>query len=906
MTPADLKKTLVKNQTDNNGNVVLPDSAITSSDLDWLLKEVFKAAGNVTFTKTKITLSSGTEVTLAGDVQLFGATPVVSVKVVFDVTNVIDATLSASVSSSISLSNVVNKYISGADIPAIDFTSLTMSATPASKKFSANAQLSTWTIKAGHPNVQVKGVTLDLSYDSGTTTATVKGSVTVASNTFDVSYTMPGKFSVKGTLQSIDFKTLADALSEVAFDAPSNFPSIKLTSSTFTVNKDGGDLSISVSSTVNDWGELVLDVVDESGTWNFAAGFGSPKGWKLSQISSVFDPLNDITFENSALVIASFADGSFTFPHITLRDGVAKGINLQSTLDVTGSSNKVIDNVASLVKVTSVDVNAAIEDPLTDSFLDASLNAAAKILNVTMQNPGLKLVLTPEAELHGTFVVPVESKQLDVTGILSVTDTTAAFDAVATGDLTAPGGFQGVTLQQVAVQINVDFGGEIGLGLGGQLKLKNVARPYTFAFVFKTGTTIFNPVLLSTKIPKLDLPDIFGSVMNGGITLPAALADISFADIIIYWCDEPGTTLPNGDPATVGFAFHAAMDAWGWHAQGGIKMDFADNFSGSLAMDKVDLGNGAFTLTGNSKGGGPTLAFDTTKQSLAVSLDASVMGIDQTDIDADVSSDHLSFTLTENIPGFLGTSLAVQASNPLSFSFAANINLQVDVHTGPIELPQTSINLGSLHIQGGFTGSVHVSMNNGTFLLSITGGLSWQGQNWTLASPITMHTIISDITDIEHQITSHYISNAESIFNSLFDTADGYLTLVKNGVLTGGDSVLNVLWHVFGMVNPVKIANLLEQYGVHGDGSIHSDKAVHADTPQGPHTDSYVPPHGDANPHSDHGSSWHHLDVGHHVDTPQGPHGDTHVPPHADTNPHLDKGIHVDAGCRPTKPEPTA
>ncbi len=95
------------------------------------------------------------------------------------------------------------------------------------------------------------------------------------------------------------------------------------------------------------------------------------------------------------------------------------------------------------------------------------------------------------------------------------------------------------------------------------------------------------------------------------------------------------------------------------------------------------------------------------------------------------------------------------------------------------------------------------------------------------------------------------------------------------------------------------IANAFK--GIHADVNI-----GHADTPQGPHADSQVPPHGrfrtacrrgrghtdshqDAwgvGPHEDFGNP--HVDSAPHADTPAGPHADTNVPPHGDIPTHID------------------
>src|SRR5256885_285814 len=121
-----------------------------------------------------------------------------------------------------------------------------------------------------------------------------------------------GNFSISGTLPTIDLKALLKAIIGDVIVFPASFPAIELENSRVSIQKFQQDYVCQISTTVDQWGSIMVDAAKQRGQWGVAAGFALPGGWKLSTLTTlpIFD---DLAFDSLALVVSSFRDPGFVF-----------------------------------------------------------------------------------------------------------------------------------------------------------------------------------------------------------------------------------------------------------------------------------------------------------------------------------------------------------------------------------------------------------------------------------------------------------------------------------------------------------------------------------------------------------------------------------------------------------------
>ncbi len=724
------------------------------------------------------------------------------------------------------------------------------------------------------------------------------------------------------------------------FNIPSNLSGLAVKNIGFEakINTGEKDYSLDLNAKTS-WGDVALFVQDNAGTWGAALGIGVAKGFTLAKIDQGLALFDVLTFSDSAIVISDFKDDTLKIAGIT---GVVDGVEFASTLSVNGNSgsselSKIVNELAK--SLSNVPIEITIDLTVTNDF------EISATIEKTFSLPGFSKVVLSDIEmsiksspitaiLSGDLSLPIKIpanptvNSIDVNGAISFTysDGTGTVEATLSSDtvIVDPFKFPGVTLDEVGVGLDVSFGVETGVGvtlegdfLLGQNKVKLDNK---FAITMEFTDDLPNPSLLYCETKNLSLPVIFDSVIGSGVQLPSILSSFSFNDLMFYWCDK-AQTLPDGTSCQPGIGYNAGIDFWGFDTYSSLMINQGTGIKGEASIDPIHLLNNKISLTGKGKAGhgvkagGAYFDFDTTKKAFDVSLDANILGITEV-VNAKVSSTALDIQVNTNL-GFLEDSLHIEfekGGSVMSFdsSLSIGVNCKPDIKIG-------GVNLGTIHINDTMTGTIDVSFKNGTLSAKVNASFDFNGASFKFKFDIGEN--LTDVAHLASVIESKIVSEATSIFSSYFKKVENYISAVGKGLLTGGEFVVNVIYHVYtkSITDLFKIlADLPKSF--HVDGTIDFPIKIAPSIPSvSEHVDlgHIVDVHADAL-HIDHHTFLGHVDTGfnEHADlsasktiaTPKfdvtildidpSKHFDMVMPPsvHADTtSPHIGLNPHLDA-----------
>ena len=820
----NLFETLKDNYASNVNAVAFPDKKVTSSGLSWILKNIFKIGRN----KISIKNVSVTENTADGTVELSGT---------FELFGPVDFDLSFTFSSSggksietamtaaypsangtqgtLKLSDLISKLnIKIPVIPHLTVTALNISA--ASGSFSIDDIMfgNDWKINVGANSLDVSGLDLSLGYASGDGfTGSLTGTVTIDQQPIGVAYELPSNdFSVGGTIASMGLEDLVHDFISGSFQLPSGFPDLTLKNASFNIGKSGKDYHLSVDvGDLNGWGEFELEIQEVNHEWGFIGGFALQSDWNLSHISSIFNPIKDLDFKNMGLVLSTIESSDFTFTSSKYKvplpqNGLVEGANFFGSLQFPNNTKSAVGALGKLIGLSgqSIYLDATFpESGLSGTRISASIGdtfcippSTSKAKHaLTLDSPALFITAEPSFGISGTMNIPIKNQTLSIAGDLHVSVDDIGFDAYAdTSSLSQPVGFNGVKLDGIGVSMGLEIETfDLDFGLEGKFELGSNPSSDLFAFKFGVGATIFNPVYLDAQFDQLDLADIFSAVMAPHHSLPSALHKISFANLLIYWADEP-STLPDGTAISPGFQFNASPATFfGFQANANITMDFDSGFSGLLSIPKpIKAGSVLKVTDATHKNQGPHLSFSTISSPyLFASIDVQLFKIANSSIQATIDSSGMSFTMKNSVRGFLDDELDIAVSTSkgnFGFAFGSTVKstISFSVHFGKIG----GINFGTLHINNtGFKGSVHVSMStSGGFTMSISGGIVFDGSSFTMPA-IKVHAVPADLSNIPNLIEKQFEKFGTSIFSPLIKDTSKYAKLVEKGIVKGADTV---------------------------------------------------------------------------------------------------------------------
>ncbi len=494
--------------------------------------------------------------------------------------------------TTVNVSNLIAYLIPEAvDIPQITLEYFEFSCQPSSTStiYSLDACFSSdWTLAIGPTSMSITQAVVTVSYGptasggASATTGSMGGTIVFNSDiTFTVTYAIPGSFSVRGQIPSIDLTALIAELVNLVMQLPEGFD---LTFSNCFValcyGSGGQTLSFQVSADMDGFGAIAFEAFETGGQWGYAAGLsvGSAGISAVPGLSALAPFDSFFSFEELVLVVSTTAMSGFVFPVVPPPSGTTSTTSPTGTV-VLPPSQSVVEG---LTAYAQVDLSTAEEPGLQLMFELFNLSAA---LSVTVQvgltsvasnssvtaaivgeiNDNLQVAGSMGASLIGDNV------SLNVQGTLTVVinGQTLVFamlfqlqvnGALLSGSYTGTIDFYIVKLSNVILEIGMDFEEIPSIGFGAQVDtavmessvmvLLDSVIPTQSMFIgsvseISLGIFLENVCGELQQQPPSDLVDTL-NVVNIGGTSPFTITDTS---------DTLANELNDYDVAAVSAAF---------------------------------------------------------------------------------------------------------------------------------------------------------------------------------------------------------------------------------------------------------------------------------------------------------------------------------------------------------------
>lgn len=910
--------------------------------------------------------------------------------------------------SEISLTKIANslaKHI-GAKlpdvIPDISLKNVNISFNSDHGDFSFIGEVSTPTkVQLGSATYEVKTrVNLQSSTDSSTGKKVFSGKTEaylfLNDNVWEISYELANTASiieVSWSTSDEDGLSIGEILATFGLKLDLKIPEdLDLSLIQLSAKYDTGKAQLTLSGKSAKYGDTFITAgKDSQGKAAFIIGANLDDFHKLSDIPGIgkeLKPADFLTFEKVGVMISTGYFKGYTIPQLppltVSTEGVSSdghtpiqpmvmgtsldltpGISFATVLDFGKVTDPSIKKMGEILGGNALTIQASLGAGVVSLF--AGLNTSVSIplpenAKLELRNTAVKIQagVLQQIQLQGEVSIPMGDQTLDFTGrfMISPTELTFAADAEQENkSASQPMGFNGVALNQIGISLGIGtVPPSFSLGLMGAFQLGDQPPAANkFAFDFGISAGVITPNLLNCEIKELDLPIIYNACVVGGAKLPNDFNEVRFSNLMIYWCTVP-VSLPDGSMAVPGYGFNGDMYFFGWQAKASLMIALTSGIHGQAWMDQINLGDGAVVATSVDGKQGPSISVSTSSSPyFSVDFYGNILGLKQT-AKGEITNSGFAFEMKNDAFGFLESNLVCSFSDGNHFYLKTAIDFELDLDVGPITVPGSEVSLGSLHLDGGFSGSLIIDISPEHFSTKITGSIGFQNERLTMPE---IDVEIRDFGKVIETIEKQIQDNVEDIFGGFISDSGKYLGLVKDGVVKGADDTVKVLTDVYhmssqGVQDAVKKVNLSVSQSVHTDiTSPHTDTpGIHSDTPKkhidvapthadvkaphidikpvhtdiarthidtnphwdvqgthadwhgdtflgSSHTDHAITPHGDSHSHTDnqmtpHGdSSTNHSDSTPHTDNVLTQHGDTNTP-HADLSPHVDTTPHAD------------
>lgn len=647
------------------------------------------------------------------------------------------------------------------DVPPIEVVELSFSATPSTSAYSlAVAVENAWSISLGSTQLSIEELAFAISTAGGTSQARIGGVVTIGPAIISLDWQMPGTFSLNGTIPEILLSELIAGLSPGGTSWIDSFPTITLENTTLAIQRfQNGGYFLAAGSTVDGFGTFEIEFSEIGGSTGFTFGFSLVPGWRLTQLSSVFDValLSDLEFENATLVLSTNDNPNFSFHSLTPQGnnltpilpgqsaGVMAGMYFYADLKLDVDDDTAMGTVAKLLQgsnpatsLTHLTVSLAIPANYQNTVFVAGLTSSFSLFDTITLN-SLSVTIKPFQEyldlaMMVTFNIQGHSFALE--GGVVVAGADAEIYLRTATPWVEPFGIKGLTLQAMAVGFVVD---NAGVSLQGQVKLGSGKRAITLTAAMEFSLAEEVPdVFMVKEVGSVSLADIIHAFVASA-AVPSALNNISLFDFRFLIVANPvgWTDLLTKQHYSAGVAFSGKVQVCSLVPSVAMQVDYATGIHASGQLDNpLVIGNVVTIANASDPTKGPFIQINSAQAPyVSMSIALTLYEISKVQAVATVSNNafNLSFDYTIAAASSIGK-LSASASlvNGNQFNLAASCSVSLPSF-GPLKVGKYS--LGTIASGFSVAGSVNLTVGPGVAIsLAVSGGFVLGGYNMVLPS----------------------------------------------------------------------------------------------------------------------------------------------------------------------------
>ncbi|MEJ2249281.1 MAG: hypothetical protein P8Y70_00380 [Candidatus Lokiarchaeota archaeon] len=579
-------------------------------------------------------------------------------------------------------------------LPQIEFSDFTISISPAKEKVVYTVKARTgWEIPIGFNSLKLSEIEISLSKSKEKGEVKYSGSfggkLEIGGFIFAVKSKIPDKFELKTIIPSFNLSSLLQGLCGPTVIQNSGIPSdlleleIRNLSFAIIINKGLFQFRISGESDFGKTEFYIKEVEEDSTTdqpsesssnapkkktWAFAVGFSPPETFQFSDINSLLSVLNDLKLTNIILILSSGKFESRNFPTLDIGDlvKIKKGVNLFVSLDLTGM------DIIKLIGIEKLALRGQIGlDPfnlLLAASIDTEINIAniinIKNINFEIEVPDLSLTLRNQMELKlekDLLLLTLAAKFLLKETIINLAGTME-------GVWKDPFGFKGVTIEDVALQLGINFlTTPIPLpviGLAGTLKVGDF---------FGSGAIKINPsnpmqCMLKIQFNKILLVDVIQLFCDPTLIIKfppgflEILYGIGFEKVNLYLVP---TTVYIGDlKYDPGFYIQGFMHFLDWYGLIDLRLDWERGFKMYGKLDPIEI-PGVLSIKGLDETPNPivnTSLYEGESPHFYIFGSLEVLGI-KSNTGISIDENGFKFGMTGKLFNFLDATLLVEGAD---------------------------------------------------------------------------------------------------------------------------------------------------------------------------------------------------------------------------------------------------
>lgn len=488
-----------------------------------------------------------------------------------------------------------------AGLPGLALTTADLRLTPATGAFAVRAgSAGPWPIPLGFTTLSISALDLELARErtGADLTGALGGTFALAGVNLRAEYRLPGDLLLRGEVESLGLAALIDEIagSEATASMPEAFRTFELRDLVFSVAPAQGRFE--ASAAVPGFDAVALSL--EPG--GFALAFAPAASWRLSALSADLAVLDDLSFGGTVLVLSTAADASAVAGLPVVRDRLklgrveaGRGLTLIADLSLDGTG------ADRLLGLSALRVRAAIESP-EKLELEATIGGPFPLGGgVELKEVDFRLragAAEFELALLTRIVVTFDpTSRLTFVGALAVTPNKASGAITMLGTWDEPFGAKGVSISDVALEIESSYEGVPGVGIAGKLGIGDfhgeMALKFDAEVPSKSVVVLrFNALKLGDLLAQL-CHEVFGDVIPEDLV--RTVFDISFEDVEIYVV--PQDTTIGELKFEAGTRLRARMFFWGLQADARVDIDYQKGLLVHGDLDPIVLGD-VFELRG--------------------------------------------------------------------------------------------------------------------------------------------------------------------------------------------------------------------------------------------------------------------------------------------------------------------